>query len=181
MELTRRDAVAALAAAGVAGGSAVVLSDGRRSREGDGGGRPLDDSDVGALVAVAEVLYPSAVENVGEFVARYARGRARERPEHARGVAESVAYLDDYAGAWHGEQFSALDPATRADTLREMNADTAEPDPEGSDVERVRYYLVNELLFALYSSPTGGELVGIENPQGHPGGLASYQRGPSQT
>jgi hypothetical protein len=43
----------------------------------------------------------------------------------------------------------------------------------------VRYYVVNELLLALYASPTGGELVGIENPQGHPGGTASYQQGPS--
>jgi hypothetical protein len=59
-----------------------------------------------------------------------------------------------------------------------MNADTLEPDPRGSDEQRVRYFVVNELLFALYASPTGGELVGIENPQGHPGGIQSYQRGP---
>jgi hypothetical protein len=57
---------------------------------------------------------------------------------------------------------------------------TAEPDPDGTDVERVRYYVVNELLFALYSSPTGGELVGLENPQGHPGGIDSYRRGPDE-
>jgi len=44
---------------------------------------------------------------------------------------------------------------------------------------RVRYYLVNDLLFALYSSPTGGKLVGIENPQGHPGGTGSYQQPPN--
>jgi hypothetical protein len=42
----------------------------------------------------------------------------------------------------------------------------------------VRYYVVNELLYALYTSPTGGELVGIENPQGHPGGHESYQHEP---
>jgi len=59
-----------------------------------------------------------------------------------------------------------------------MSVDTADPVPDGDDVERVRYYVVNELLFALYSSPTGGELVGLENPRGNPGGLASYQRGP---
>jgi hypothetical protein len=59
-----------------------------------------------------------------------------------------------------------------------MGADTVDPDPDGGDVARVRYYVVNELLFALYASPTGAELLGLENPQGHPGGLASYQRGP---
>ena len=41
--------------------------------------------------------------------------------------------------------------------------------------DRVRFFVVNELLFALYSSPTGGSLVGIENPVGHPGGTESYQ------
>ncbi|MEA5408870.1 hypothetical protein VB773_15715 [Haloarculaceae archaeon H-GB2-1] len=55
---------------------------------------------------------------------------------------------------------------------------TAEPNPDGTTAERVRYYLVNEPLYALYASPTGGTLVGIENPQGHPGGTESYQRGP---
>jgi hypothetical protein len=62
--------------------------------------------------------------------------------------------------------------------LDEMGVDTADPDPEGPDPARVRFYVVNDLLFALYASPTGGELVGIENPQGHPGGTDSYRRGP---
>jgi hypothetical protein len=62
--------------------------------------------------------------------------------------------------------------------LREMAVDTAEPRREGEPRETVRYYVVNELLLALYSSPTGGELVGIENPQGYAGGIDSYQRGP---
>jgi len=42
---------------------------------------------------------------------------------------------------------------------------------DGSDVERLNYYLVDELLFAFYSSPTGGELVGNQNPRGYPGGF----------
>jgi hypothetical protein len=63
-----------------------------------------------------------------------------------------------------------------------MGADTADPDPDpdGTDAGRVRYYVVNELLYALYASPTGGELVGIENPRGYPGGTASYRRGPDR-
>ncbi|MFB6173685.1 MAG: gluconate 2-dehydrogenase subunit 3 family protein [Halobacteriales archaeon] len=174
MQLTRRDAIAALSAAGVAvGGGAAVLAP-------DQGGddRALGSEEVGTLVAAAEVLYPSAVAGVGEFVSRYARSRAEDRPDVAAGISEAVAYLDEYAEAWHDGAFAALDPSARADALRDMGADTAAPNPSGSDVERVRYYVVNELLFALYSTPTGGELVGIENPQGHPGGLASYRRGP---
>lgn len=182
MRLTRRDAVAALAAAGVAvgGGGAVLLSsdDAREGADGGDSDRPIADDELATLVAVAEVLYPSAIENAEEFVTRYIRGRASDRPEHARGIAETIAYLDAYAEAWYDERFAALDPPAREEALRGMNADTAEPVPEGSDAERVRYYVVNELLFALYTTPTGSELIGLENPRGHPGGLASYQRGP---
>lgn len=168
MRLTRRDALTALAAAGVAAA-------GVRLAERDAG--PLADRDVATLVAAAEVLYPDAVEGVPSFVEQFVRGRAAERPDHARGTARAAAYLDDYARAWEDRGFADLDAADRRVALHRMNADTADPDPDGSDVERVRYYVVNELLFALYASPTGGRLVGIENPPGHPGGLASYQRG----
>lgn len=180
MRLTRRDALAALAAAGVAvGGGAVVLS--RDSQQGDkigSDGPELSDEELATMTAAAEVLYPSAVENVEQFVTQYVRGRASHGPEYVREMAESVRYLDEYAAAWYDEPFAELDEATRREALREMNADNAEPVPDGSDVERVRYYVVNELLFALYATPTGGELVGMENPTGYPGGLASYQRGP---
>lgn len=175
MRLTRRDAVAALAAAGVAGTAAALSGD--RS-EIDGAERMLTDGEMATLVAAAEVLYPSAVEDVDRFVERYVRGRTADRPDHAAGIADAVGYLDEYARAWHDRAFAALDPETRGETLRRMGADGVDPDPNGEDVERVRYYVVNELLFALYTTPTGGALVGIENPQGHPGGTESYQRGP---
>ncbi len=175
MELTRRDAVAALATTGVAvgGGSAAQLA-----LDGDDPPGPVAASQVATLVAAADVLYPDAVDDVEAFVRRYVRGLAAERHDHATGIASAADYLDAYAESWHGERFGTLDRETRDGVLREMGADVADPDPTGSDVERVRFHVVNELLFALYASPTGGELVGIENPQGHPGGLASYQRGP---
>jgi hypothetical protein len=173
MELTRRDAVLALAAAGVAAGGGTALRSGRDRDEG-----PVGEREVATLVAAAEVLYPDAVEGVGEFVERYVRRRAADRPDHAEGMAAAAAYLDEYAAAWHDASFAGADATTRDDLLRSMGADTADPAPDGSDVERVRYYVVDELLFALYATPTGGELVGIENPQGYPGGTASYRRGP---
>lgn len=181
MRLTRRDALAALAAVGVTagGGAAFLLDDEGGDSPSDGASDgPVSEGDVETLVAAAAVLYPTAVEGIEAFVTRYVRGRAEARPEHADGVSEAVAYLDAYADAWYDEAFAALDPVARTELLDRMDADVADPDPEGSDVERVRYYVVNELLFALYASPTGGELVGIENPQGHPGGLGSYTQGP---
>lgn len=170
MELSRRDAVAALAAVGVGAGGATYAVRRRGDR--------ADPPDVETLVAVAEVVYPSAVTGIEPFVEAYAERRATGDDPHARGVREATASLDDHAREWYDAPFAALDAGDRDALLREMGVATAAEDPAGSPAQRVRYYVVGDLLLALYASPTGGELVGIENPQGHPGGLESYRRGP---
>jgi hypothetical protein len=187
MELTRRDAVAALAALGAGGGAVGLYRDrqegsgGPASDAADGQGEVADLPDDRRVrdvaVAIAEVVYPSEVTGVREFVASFLDGRL-DRSDHGTGIRKAVATLDGRARDWHDRGVVELDPGTREQLLREVGADTAEEDPDGTTAERVRYYLVNELLLALYASPTGGELVGIENPQGHPGGTDSYQRGP---
>jgi hypothetical protein len=171
MELTRRDAVAALGAAGVAAGAGALAAD---VLDAD----PVADHDVATLVAVADVVYPSEVEGVESFVREYSVARVRDHPEYGRGVSDAVATLDEYARDWFDGRFVALAADDRRTLLDQMGVDAADPDPAGDDPERVRYYLVNELLFALYTTPTGGRLAGIENPQGHPGGTDSYQRRP---
>lgn len=180
MELTRRDVVAALAASGI--GSVAGCS---QSSNDGGDGEPADETpisshDVATLVAIADVVYPSDAESVREFVEEYSVTRVRADDEYARGVADAVRTLDDYVGNWHDESFSALSVADRSDALDRMSVDVADPDPDGVPRERVRYYLVNELLFAFYSTPTGAGLAGLENPPGHPGGRRSYRRGPER-
>ncbi len=175
MELSRRDAVAALAAIGVGGGAAALAA--RESRPGDDADHgPVPD--VATLVAAAEVVYPSEVTGLEAFVETYAERRAAADGAHARGIREAARTVDDRARSWYDAPFADLPADDRDALLREVGADTADPAPDGTTAERVRYYLVNDLLLALYASPTGGELVGLENPQGHPGGTESYRRGP---
>ena len=173
MQLSRRDAIAALGTVGVGAGAVAYATRGSDDP-------PSGESgpDVETLTAVAEVLYPDEVTGLEAFVEAYARRRAATDDRHARGVRVAAAELDDHAEAWYGAAFADLSAADRDSLLREMGVDTAEEDPAGSTAERVRYYVVNDLLMALYASPTGGKLVGIENPQGHPGGTDSYRRGP---
>jgi hypothetical protein len=187
MELTRRDALAALAASGVAVGTGAVLTGNPFAEEDESGDpstgdaspdEPTPEDRMETLLAVAEVVYPSAVSGVEEFVPTYVLGRLDGREEYRRGMVAALSTLDKYARTWHDADFRGLDAETRESVLDEMGVDTADPDPEGPDPARVRFYVVNDLLFALYASPTGGELVGIENPQGHPGGTDSYRRGP---
>ena len=174
MELTRRDALAALTSTGiVVGAGAAALSQERLADQ-----RAAPEVDVETLAAVAEVLYPSEVTGVREFVETYVAGRTAGRPDYRDGMADALAVVDDRAESWFGGAFATLPRADRDATLRQLGADAIEPDPEGRPPAKVRYYVVNELLYAFYTSPTGGALVGTENPIGHPGGTASYRRGP---
>ncbi len=181
MNLTRRDAVAALAAVGATGGVALAA---RRldenSTDSDGewdDGLPDEEAVRASMTAIATVVYPDEVSGVETFVERFLDGRL-DRSAHAEGVHRAVADLDEVAHSWQGASITELPPEDRDTLLREAGADTAEEDSEGSLAEQVRYYVINELLLALYASPTGGELVGLENPHGHPGGAESYQEGP---
>jgi len=176
MELTRRDALGALAAAGVAVGGGALALDAVDPFGDDEEG--LDHDPAATMRAVATVVYPSELAGVDEFVDTYVAGRAEDRPGYRDGIREATGILEDRADAWYGDSVAGLSPADRDDLLREVGADGATPAPDGADSQQIRFYVVNELLYALYSSPTGGELVGIENPQGHPGGTDSYQRGP---
>lgn len=171
--LTRRDALAALAGAGVAAGGLGALA-----WDGLDDDVPLDSHERETLTAVARTVYPDAVEGIEGFVEAYVAGRNRDRPERARAIADAVATLDEYATEHDGTRYADLPRERRDAVLREMGLDVVDPDPGGIETARLRYYLVNELLFALYASPTGGRLVGIENPQGYPGGTGSYTDGP---
>ncbi|NLV12523.1 gluconate 2-dehydrogenase subunit 3 family protein [Haloarcula argentinensis] len=188
-ELTRRDALKALGAAGVtvAGGAAALAwdesgdddtdesaEDDATSSEPDFGGHERE-----TYRAVAAIVYPSEVAGIEEFVDSYVAGRVEADSERAADMAAAVADLDAYTREWENSNFVAVDTATQEETLRGMGVNASDPDPHGDPRHRVRYYLVNDLLFALYSSPTGGELVGIENPQGYPGGTSSYQQPPN--
>ena len=179
MELSRRDALAALAAAGagsVAGCSGLGSDGDATATAGDAG--PVGDHELSTLVAVAEVVYPSDVSDVSEFVRTYTGGRVDGDDAYARGVADAVVTLDDYAAEFHDDRYAALSHETRREMLDYMGVEVVDPDPDGTAAERVRHYLVNELLYAFYTSPTGASLAGLENPPGHPGGTASYREPP---
>ena len=183
MELSRRDALAALSSAGivVGGGAAVLARDAISFEDASGDGGPAASAVIDTLDAVARIVYPSELDGIGEFVESYSATRIDERPAYAAGVRAAVGSLDDYTRVHaDAERFVTLSREGQEIQLQRMGVKSAEPAPDGTTAERIRFYVVNELLYALYSSPTGGRLVGIENPQGHPGGTDSYQRGPPE-
>lgn len=174
MKLTRRDALVALlggtAATATIGGGAEFLD-----RPTD---RSLEEAYVERLRAVAEVVYPSEVDASPEFVESYVFGRIADREEYRDGVVGALDAVESASQHRYREPMTALTESDVDDLLREMGVATAYPVPGGTTPERVRYYVVNDLLYALYASPVGGRLVGYENPDGYPGGTEAYQRGP---
>ncbi|MFB6079487.1 MAG: gluconate 2-dehydrogenase subunit 3 family protein [Haloferacaceae archaeon] len=171
MKLTRRDVLAALAATGVAGGVETMARSSPDSPE-------VTDHEVATLVAVADVAYPDEVTGVASFVREYSVARVNDDPDYRTGVRDAIGALDDAATDWFDGRYVDLDGETRAAALREVGALAADPDPRGVRGERIRYYVLNELLYALYTTPTGAGLAGLENPPGYPGGDTSYRRGP---
>ncbi|MFC7228873.1 gluconate 2-dehydrogenase subunit 3 family protein [Salinirubellus salinus] len=166
--LTRRDAVVALGALGIGAGV------GRASLATVRPPTPTVDG----LVAVAAAVYPSAVTPSSAFVERYVAGRARVDPTYLAAVERAVGALDEQARLVHGAPLTECAPAECEAVLRELGVNGARADPDGGTASRIRHYVVDELLFALFSTPVGGRLVGIENPPGYGGGHEAYQRAP---
>ncbi|SEK63780.1 gluconate 2-dehydrogenase subunit 3 family protein [Haloferax larsenii] len=184
MRLTRRDAIAVLAGLGVVGGGAVAVDQfdpptaetAETGETGDDGGDGAVSATVTAtMTAAAEVVYPSQTEGVADFVETYVVGRARDESRRDA-MRDAALELDAIARDWYGDDFADLSADDRDSLLRELGVAAADPVADGNVSERIRFHVVNELLYAFYASPTGGRLVGIENPIGHAGGTESYQR-----
>lgn len=162
MELTRRDAVTALTAAG------ITATAGCAGLTGDGGG---DAEPKAVLVGLADVLYPSDVEPTAEFIETFLYGRISDEESYREELTAGIETLNRLAADEQGGAFHTLSADQQVAVIENTDLRSGPSEPDGSDVARVNYYLLDELLFAFYSSPTGGELIDNKNPRGYPGGF----------
>jgi hypothetical protein len=172
MQLTRRDALLALAGGGIVASTAL---DSTATSE-----DPIAADDVETLLHLAEVLYPSAVTPTPEFVRTYVTGRYRSDEERLAGLRSALDVVRRTSRRKTGRALGTLDVDTRDEVLRATGGGRAYPNPDGTTAQQVRYYVINDLLYALYTTPKGGELVGNPNPSGYPGGTESYQHRPDE-
>lgn len=173
MKLTRRDALKALAAGGVAGAGGLAASEALVRTELSRADPSLSEEDFTTLEAVADTIYPSQVEVTREFIETYV-GSLREGRKES--MARAAAQLNDFTRSRYGAVFYELSSSARDVSLRTLGVDRAISRPDGNRAERIRYHIVNGLLYALFTTPRGSRLVGIENPDGYPGGFAVYAR-----
>ena len=173
MRLSRRDALLALGVLGI--GSAGVGT-GRQHAGTLDAATPVTDQ----LLAVATAIYPSAVTVDRSFIETYVIARIATRESYVEAQSTALSDLDRFARRNTGRSMTSLDPEPRREVLTRLGVHRAHPNPNGTVEERIRYYVVNDLLYVLFSTPLGGELVGCENPPGYPGGTQAYQRGPEE-
>ncbi|MBX0286252.1 gluconate 2-dehydrogenase subunit 3 family protein [Halomicroarcula sp. F28] len=175
MKLTRRDAIGALSAAGITAlaGCESLGGDGTEAGTETATGTPGDGEMAGgsgAMMALAEVLYPSDAEVTEEYLGTYLYGRMVDEESYRSEVEAGVETLDGLAQDAHGSAFAELSADQRVGLIEDTELRSGDSVEDGTDVQRVNYHLIDELLFAFYASPTGGELVGNPNPRGWPGG-----------
>lgn len=177
MDLTRRQTVATVLAGGL-GTSALLqaLPADERSAESRDESE-ISDAETRSLIALADVVYPSSVSDPDTIVEGYL---GQQPADSRRAISESIAALDRQARRRYGGSIAALTPGERERLLRDLGVDRISPDSDGTVPARIRYTLVNGLLYALFTHPAGSRLVGVDNPRGYPGGYESYAKAPDE-
>jgi hypothetical protein len=135
---------------------------------------------IDVLTAVARAVYPSAVSVETSFIERRVFGRIEPKPGHFEELVAAIEAVDSHARARFGGGITEISPGRRRQVLQSMGVTTVHPTADGTTAERVRFYLVNDLLYVLFTSPKSSDLLGIDNPPGHPGGREAYQRAPEE-
>lgn len=182
--LSRRGMLIGLSGA-VAGSAAYGYGSewaGSRSAPGDADSdeRDISSTRIATLQSVASAVYPSAIDVDSDFIERQVLDRTEPRPDHFDEMESAIETVDTYAKARFGDRMKELSEDDRRRVLHSVGATRVRPTADGTTAERVRYYLINDLLYALFTSALSSELTGIENPPGHPGGREAYQRGPDR-
>ncbi|GCF12078.1 hypothetical protein Harman_00130 [Haloarcula mannanilytica] len=141
---------------------------------------PASQYHIDVMTAIARAVYPSAVSVEKSFIESRVFGRIEPKPGHFEGLITTIEAVDSYAQARFGGEITELPPGRRRQVLQSMGVTTVHPTADGTTAERVRFYLINDLLYVLFTSPKSSELTGIDNPPGHPGGREAYQRSPRE-
>jgi len=180
MKLTRRDAIGALSAAGITAlaGCESFGGDGTETESGDG--TDTAGGGGGATMALAEVLYPSEAEVTEAYLDTYLYSRMVDEDAYRSELEAGIETLDSLAQEADGSPFADLSVDQRVNLIEDTDLRSGDSVPDGTDIQRVNYHLIDELLFAFYASPTGGELVGNTNPRGWPGGFGYVPNGGPQ-
>lgn len=164
----RRTLLGLLGATSIAGLGAFELGDRAVPVE-----RTLSNRAVADLLAIADLVFPAESGTFEPAVTGYVSRLSEAR---RRALLRDLSELNRVAYGQTGSPVRALSREELGRLFEALGVNRVEPDSQGVLAERVRFRLVNSLLYALLTHPSGTRQFGIENPVGYPGGFASYTR-----
>jgi hypothetical protein len=127
---------------------------------------------------MARAIYPSSFPVDESWVENRVFGRVEPTEGHFDQLVAAIEAIDAHARARFGGPVTSLSEGYRRGVLQSMGVTEVHATADGTTAERVRFYLVNDLLYVLLTAPESSDLTGIVNPPGHPGGTDVYKQGP---
>ena len=121
---------------------------------------PAAETHIDALTAIASAVYPSEVSIKRSFIESRVFGRVEPEPDHFDNLVTVIEAVDDHASARFDGRIADLSAGRRRQVLQSVGVTTVHPTADGTTAEQVRFYLVGDLLYILFTSPAGGKLLG---------------------
>jgi hypothetical protein len=157
---------------GLVGASSVL---GLGAYELTGGSRPTDEDIpphvVDGMVTVADAVYPGDPEQFRPVVRSYTTRLGDSRRGELLGT---LSELDRISSRHAGSPFRTLAGPEATRLLERLGVNRVQSRRQGTLSERVRFHLVNSVLYAILTDPAGTGRFDIDNPAGYPGGFDSY-------
>ncbi len=173
VSLTRRRTLGILALA-----SAGSVSIHELTRSPSTGSGSLSERQVQKLLTIVDVVYPSSDPRQFEPTVRnYVDSLPEERRQILLGT---LAELDRITADALGQPLGAASTPGVIMVMKRIGVDRVQSKPRGMLAERIRFHLVNSIMYALLTEPRVTRSFGIDNPVGYPGGFSSYISGESE-
>jgi len=164
----RRTFLGLVGASSVLGLGAYELTGGTRSTDED-----IPPHVVEGMLTVADAVYPGDPEPFRSILRRYVDRLGESR---LGGLLETLAELDQISSRYSGSLFRSLSGAEATRLFERLGVNRVQSRRAGTLSERVRFHLVNSVLYAILTDPAGTERFDVGNPAGYPGGFDSYTR-----
>lgn len=171
MNLSRREALLGLL--GVSTGVSLSTYELTGNRYGSDGRRSLSRRDREALLTIADIVHPANPGGFEPVIARYVRRLPASRE---RALLGTLSELDGVSRRQLGAGFGSLSTPEARLLLEGLGVDGVQSNRQGTLAERIRFHLINSVMYALLTDPSGTAVLGIDNPVGYPGGFSSYTR-----
>lgn len=167
MKLTRRRTLLGLVgASSVVGLGTYELTGGTQSGDGS-----VSNGIVDGLLTAADVVFPVETRSKRSSISNYVDGLNDDR---TRALLGTLSGLDRAASRRFGSPFRSLSRGEAKRLFAVLGVDRVQSRPEGTLPERVRFHVVNSVLYALLTHPTGTESFDVGNPVGYPGGIPTH-------